>query len=85
MQTRSRPPVEVQPENQNKGNLSDFDCGMVVTETTDLLGFFPTKIIFSIYKKMVLKREYLVSNSSGWKYLAEVKDEWPDYFKLIVG
>lgn len=53
MQTRSRPPVEVQPENQNKGDLSDFDCGMVVTETTDLLGFFPTKIIFSIYKKMV--------------------------------
>lgn len=51
MQTRSRPPVEVQPENQNKGDLSDFDCGMVVTETTDLLGFFPTKIIFSIYKK----------------------------------
>lgn len=53
MQTRSRPPVEVQPENQNKGDLSDFDCGMVVTETTDLWDFSQQKSSLVFTKKMV--------------------------------
>ena len=76
-----------------KGDLSDFERGMVVgarraglsiSGTADLLGFSCTTI--SRVENGPKKRKYPVSGSSVGEnalLMPEVRGEWPDWFELI--
>lgn len=72
-----------------KGNLSDFDCGMVIgarraglnsSESADLLGFFHRAIV-----GFTKKRKYPVHCSSpdeNASLIPEVTGQWPGCFEL---
>ncbi len=67
-----------------KGDLSDFECGMVVgarraglsiSETADLLGFSRT-IVSRVYRECSEKEKISSERQfSGWKYLVECRDQ----------
>ncbi len=71
-----------------KGDLSDFERGMVVgarraglsiSETADLLGFSHTTIS-RVYRELSKKRKYPVNSSSlseNALSMSEVRGEWP--------
>ncbi len=77
-----------------KGDLSDFECGMVVgarraglsiSKTADLLGFSHTTIsrVYTIGPK---KRKYPVSGScvdENALLMSEVRGEWADWLEMI--
>ncbi len=77
-----------------KGDLSDFEWGMVVgvrraglsiSKTADLLGFSRT-IISRVYKEGPKKRKYPVSGSCVDKnalLMSEVSGEWGDWLEMI--
>ena len=77
-----------------KGDLSDFERGMVVgarraglsiSETADLLGFSRTTIS-RVTENGPKKRKYPVSGTSLGEnalLMPEVRGEWPDWFKMI--
>ena len=81
----------------NKGYLSDFErgkaghgkvarrAGLSISETADLLGFSRTTIS-RVTDNGPKKRKYPVSSTLLGEndfLMPEVKDEWPDWFKMI--
>lgn len=87
----SRQPPEVQTERQNgeESESSDSECGKVVgiSETADVLGFFPHNRGFQRFTENRTKKiKYAVSSSSlgeNTSLISEVREEYPDCFRLI--
>ncbi len=79
---------------EKKGDLSDFECGVVVSarrvglsisEAAGLLGFHAQPPL-GFTENGLKKRKYLVSSSSLGEnalLMAEVRGQWPDRFELI--
>ncbi len=76
-----------------KGDLSDFERGMVVgvrltglsiSKTADLLGFSLT-IISRVYREWSEKEKYPVSGSCVDEnaLMSEVRGEWADWLEMI--
>ncbi len=77
-----------------KGDLSDFECGMVVgarragliiSKTTDLLGFSCTQPSLGFTEYGPKNRKYSVSGSVDENALlmSEVRGEWADWLEMI--
>ncbi len=75
-----------------KGDLSDFERGMVVgarqaglsiSKTADLLGLLRTTIS-RVYREWS-KKEKLSSEGQlcGWKCLVDIRGEWADWLEMI--
>ncbi len=78
---------------EKKGDLSDFERGMVVgarraglsiSKTADLLGFSHTTIS-RVYREGPKKRKYSVSSSCVDKnaLMSEVRGEWAAWLEMI--
>ncbi len=79
---------------REKGDLSDFECGMVVgarrtglsiSNTADLLGFSHTTIS-RFTENGPKKRKYPVSGScvdENALVMSEVRGEWTDWLEMI--
>ncbi len=76
-----------------KGDLSDFECGMVVgrwtglsiSKTADLLGF-SRSTISGFTENGPKKRKYPVSGScvdENALLMSEVRGEWKDWLEMI--
>ncbi len=77
-----------------KGDLRDFECGMVVgvrraglsiSKTTDLLGFSWTTIS-RVYREGSEKEKYPVGGScvdENALLMSEVRGEWADWLEMI--
>ncbi len=74
-----------------KGDLSDFECGLVVSarqvglsisETADLLGISRTTIS-RVYREWSKKEKISSSVGENAMLMPEVRREWPDWFELI--
>ncbi len=78
-----------------KGDLSDFECGMVVgarraglsiSKTTDLLGFFHAQPSLGFTENGPKKRQYPVSGScvdENALLISEVRGECADWLEMI--
>ncbi len=77
-----------------KGDLSDFERGMVVgvrrvglsiSKTADLLGFSCTTIS-RVYRECLKKRKYPVTGrcvNENALLMSEVRGEWADWLEMI--
>lgn len=70
---------------EKKGHKSDFDVvvtwwnGLCIWEIDDIFGDFLRFIEKGPKNKMSSKRQF-----SSWKHFVDVRQEWPDHFKLLV-